>query len=515
MRRFVLSSFIASFVVVGCAVPMEDDEEEGSIASEIAVNDIMGRAQQWVDLKVPYCGGVRGGRDLICGGTCRRPSAPWNNYRTDCSGFVSWAWQIPDVPATATYVRDRGGPNGWRTVAIDDLQTGDAMVANGHIKLFSKMVGSNAAEILEEYGCGKVARKAVQSFTRLGGTTFRFNGDSRVYHPIRRNDVTGGGPGVDAPDTVETEGTQVFATGKQQHFFVRNANGDLEHAFWDANTNQIAHDMWGAAIAGDPATFVAGEQQHAFARGADGTLQHWFWDGGMNHDVWGDGLASDPTAIKIGDGQHAFATDAAGNLQHWWWAPGRTVARDTWGGGVVGRPSAMVDGDQQHAFARGKDGSLQHFFFSPGAKGIAHDTWAGAGAIAGDPVARVIGDQQHVFAVDGAGALQHWFWDRNTGKIAHDTWASSGLAADGRPTTMLTGEQQHVFARGANGSVEHYFWFPGATAISHDTWGGGISGEPSAMVVGDQQHVFAQSADGKMQHWFWDAGTGKIAHDTW
>ena len=150
MPRFGVAWFVgASLIVAGCAAPTIEDEVEGSTSSlevVVHVDDVMARAQEWVNLRVPYCGGVRGGGDAICGGICNRPSAPWNGYRSDCSGFLSWAWQIPDDPATATYVRDRGGDHGWRTVAIADLRTGDAMVANGHIKLVSKMVGDGGAK---------------------------------------------------------------------------------------------------------------------------------------------------------------------------------------------------------------------------------------------------------------------------------------------------------------------------------------------------------------------------------
>src|SRR5262249_12937303 len=156
-------------IAVGCSAASAppDEEQTDSLDAPIttSTDEIMTRAQQWVDVHVPYCGGVNGGPDYICGGTCNRPPAPWDHFRTDCSGFGSWCWQIADDPTTDGYLSDRGGDDGWSTVPVANLQRGDAVVCDGHIKLFSRFVGNGAAEIYEEFDCGETARVAVQSFT--------------------------------------------------------------------------------------------------------------------------------------------------------------------------------------------------------------------------------------------------------------------------------------------------------------------------------------------------------------
>lgn len=234
-------------LVVGCSSePGADDEGSvDSVGESITTSPtaIMARAQQWVDLRVPYCGGVRGGTDYICGGICNRPSEPWNGYRSDCSGFVSWAWQIPDDPTTYGYINDRAGENGWSSVGIDDLRRGDAIVCDGHIKLFDAFVGANTARIYEEYDCGKVARIAVQSFTRIGGNRLRFNGDGRVYHPIRRHSLTGD-PGVGGPCEVHASDAKLYCT---------NSPNAAMHAGTNAGSPVVNHlqttyswfDCWG------------------------------------------------------------------------------------------------------------------------------------------------------------------------------------------------------------------------------------------------------------------------------
>lgn len=175
----------------GAPAPAEGagtSEPLGKARDAITANEVLARAEEWVDLGVPYCGGVNGGTDYICGGTCTRPAAPWDDFRTDCSGFVSWCWQIPSDPTTDSYMNDNASANGWSTILVEELAPGDAIVCDGHIKLFSQWVSDSEAEIYEEYDCGKVARKATQSFTKSGNNMF-FSGDNRTYHPIRRNGI--------------------------------------------------------------------------------------------------------------------------------------------------------------------------------------------------------------------------------------------------------------------------------------------------------------------------------------
>ncbi len=203
MRASRLAPISAVAIVVfsawttGCEAPVEtssgdgapqEDEPLGSSAEAISTSDVMSCADQWVSLQVPYCGGVNGGTDYICGGTCQRPAAAWDHFRSDCSGFVSWCWQIPSDPTTSGYMSDVGGANGWHTIALSDLAAGDALVCDGHMMLFSKMVSATQAEIYEESNCGKVAHKTVKSFT-ASGQTLKFQYDSRTYHAIRRNGI--------------------------------------------------------------------------------------------------------------------------------------------------------------------------------------------------------------------------------------------------------------------------------------------------------------------------------------
>ena len=95
-----------------------------AVATLVATQErdaILQRAKAWVDAKVPY--NQQGRRD---------------GYRTDCSGFVSYAWQLPKPgPDTTRFVS--GGHA--IEIPIEELQPGDALNNklagnSGHIVLF-------------------------------------------------------------------------------------------------------------------------------------------------------------------------------------------------------------------------------------------------------------------------------------------------------------------------------------------------------------------------------------------
>lgn len=208
----------------------------GVVAEAVSVDEILARANEYLAANVPYCGGINGGTDYICGGTCRRPKAAWDKYRSDCSGFVSWCWQIASCPTTDGFMRDVSGSNGWRTVKIDELVAGDAVVCDGHIKLFSKFVGEGKAEVYEEYNCGHTARKSVQAFTR-SGNTLRFAYDSRVYHGIRRNSLVAPTEPVSVQSSLDVAGSSidgwVVDMGAKERSLVVDAwvDGDAQSGF--------------------------------------------------------------------------------------------------------------------------------------------------------------------------------------------------------------------------------------------------------------------------------------------
>jgi hypothetical protein len=196
VKAFCAVGFGMVTVLSGCASnSTEDDSASTSSGDAITVDDIMARANDYMTHDILYCGGTRGGYDgehcwYDRADTCdRTPAGAWENYRSDCSGFVSYVWQITDDPTTPTYDSDRGGSVGWTTISIADLREGDALVTDGHIKLYGGASGSDAATIYEQYTCNRVGRKNVQSYAWKTAEHVGFYGDSRSYHAIRRNSL--------------------------------------------------------------------------------------------------------------------------------------------------------------------------------------------------------------------------------------------------------------------------------------------------------------------------------------
>ena len=131
-------------------------------ASPITRDQIMQRAQVWVDEKVPYS-----------------QSATTNGYRQDCSGYVSYAW------ASST-----SGGGHWTgnmqeicsKISKADMKKGDAILKpESHVLLFGGWIDSDAFYEYAEHQPGDVCRKSTGSYNY-----FATNG----YFPCRYNLVS-------------------------------------------------------------------------------------------------------------------------------------------------------------------------------------------------------------------------------------------------------------------------------------------------------------------------------------
>jgi len=135
-----------------------DPEVDGGTSSPDApmVNAAVARAQQWVDAKVPYCQAANHHKDYdsACASTCTRPDVPaWDDYRSDCSGFVSWAWGLP-APGHITDTFAPYDTSVSKVIMAADLQPGDAANNDDHIVLFKEWTKPGTeATFMEEPGC--------------------------------------------------------------------------------------------------------------------------------------------------------------------------------------------------------------------------------------------------------------------------------------------------------------------------------------------------------------------------
>ncbi|KYG09250.1 hypothetical protein BE21_19110 [Sorangium cellulosum] len=148
---------------------------------------VVSRGWEWVNARVPYCGATNNGADGTCGGTCVRTGSAanpaWDGYRSDCSGFISWAWQLP-APGASTWTLPRSAT----AIHGADLAPGDALIGGGHAVLFDSWQDQSAgrALILHESMCGEVAKaESATLATSAGSATVKLWGVN--YTAYRRN----------------------------------------------------------------------------------------------------------------------------------------------------------------------------------------------------------------------------------------------------------------------------------------------------------------------------------------
>jgi len=213
---------IAPFVLAATACSSSPDADDvGSSDDAITGSSIISRGAQWVNAKLHYCQAAHGAKDFdsACWAwegsshRCERTSnAAWNAYRSDCSGFITWAWGLPAV-GDGGYVTSEFAPFGTsfsHTINGIDLKPGDALnkTPDGHIVLFKHWVSvGHSAVFMEEPGCSSsqpYAHEFTSAVTITGDKVF-IHEQGETFYAIRYKGFTsggggGGGGGTASPD---------------------------------------------------------------------------------------------------------------------------------------------------------------------------------------------------------------------------------------------------------------------------------------------------------------------------
>ena len=154
---FILAILGACVGVVGDDGSTPSPEPSGVATDDgLPTDDAVARAMQWADVQVPYCQAPnhKPDHDAACPSTCTRPDNPeWDPYRSDCSGFVSWAWDLP-APGRVTSTFAPFKTDITHVIAATDLRRGDAVNNDHHMMLFKGWeTPGERATFLEEPGC--------------------------------------------------------------------------------------------------------------------------------------------------------------------------------------------------------------------------------------------------------------------------------------------------------------------------------------------------------------------------
>jgi hypothetical protein len=204
---------VAPFVLAAAACSSAPDggEDTGSSQEAISGSTIVSRGMEWVDAKLHYCQAAHGAVDYdsSCWAwegsshRCDRTSnAAWNAYRSDCSGFVTWAWGLPAV-GDGGYVTSNFAPYGTsfsHTIQGSQLQPGDALnkTPDGHIIIFKQWVSpGHSAVFMEEPGCSS-SQPYAHEFTSnvsISGDRVYVSYEGETFYAIRYNGYSAGGGG--------------------------------------------------------------------------------------------------------------------------------------------------------------------------------------------------------------------------------------------------------------------------------------------------------------------------------
>jgi len=228
MSRAIRSLLVA---VVAAALPLPlacsgapgPAEDVGSSAEAITTGTIISRADEWVQAKLLYCQAPNGASDTIdpaCPSVCvRQSNSQWDAYRSDCSGFVSWAWGLP-APGRTTSELAPADTTVSYVIQGSALQPGDALnVPGDHVVLFVGWITPGSeANFYEEPGCSATPNyaHAFTSAVTISGSSVTIAYEGKAFTAIRYTGATlggdagavasGGDASASTPCTVTTTG---------------------------------------------------------------------------------------------------------------------------------------------------------------------------------------------------------------------------------------------------------------------------------------------------------------------
>ena len=187
-RALLLAPMLTTTLLMGCAAggathseKTEDEHDSiSSLGGAISRDEVLARAQNWVDWGVMYS---------------QDQSNPYQDgdghfYRADCSGYVSMAWHLAKKPGGGDFNTTDFGSTNLKTVlgSYGELTAGDALdgVGYGHIVLFDRWVDAAQTQmwIYQESDYGIPAEHV-----QRGVSWYQDNG----FEPIRYVRIDGGG----------------------------------------------------------------------------------------------------------------------------------------------------------------------------------------------------------------------------------------------------------------------------------------------------------------------------------
>ncbi len=296
----------------------------------ITRSEIIARADTWMHPPVPY-----------------NQDANKDGYRTDCSGYVSMAWKLPQNLWTGN-LDQVGVPIGY-----NDLKAGDMLLyhnladpVNGsHVVLFERWTGAVGGDFYIYEQSPPATKHRLWSQAGYSRSLFK---------PFRYK------------NTVEDSlgnGLSSVVYGGVLRFFGRGMDGQLIQYYQDSG-GVWAWQALGGNILGTPGAVVDGTVLRVFASGTDGTPFQYYFDGAWHLASIGVGrISSGTSAVRYGGMTRFFARGMDGQLIQYYQDSGGVWAWQALGGNILGTPGAVFDGTVLRVFVSGTDGTPFQYYF--------------------------------------------------------------------------------------------------------------------------------------------------------
>jgi hypothetical protein len=527
--------------LVACSSAPPGDGSTGSSADAITTSDVVARAEQWVGARLHYCQSAYGqpDPDSSCWAfegpshTCddRESNPAWNPYRSDCSGFVTWAWGLPPV-GDGGYVTGNFAPFDGafsHVIAGIDLQAGDALnkVTNEHIVLFKQwIVRGQSAVFLEEPGCSvspPYAHEFTSSVSISGSNVVIDYEGSTPFAAIRFSGVQNQpsrpafvhGPGT--PIALDARGHLALFAVDESGVVTVDRQDPAGPGGWTG-----WHEVDPAFNASsNPSVGVNHDGRlEVFAVGTDGEVQHaWEQHPGAGDfanfaPLGGKAVGNVAVALDSSDELEAFVVGTDHQMYHRWQDPkGAGGWTQDWvglGGKFVSNPTVVKHPDGNlEVFAVGTDYQAQHAWHDPTKPG-GWTQWFALGGNLNSDIGAAISAKglAETFALDEHGVLDHDFEEASGQWFG---WPNLGGNSWSVPAVALNSHGQlEAFVGGAGKELFHIWQQP--TATGWGSWGSLGGSFTSNFVVGKNAdgtlEVFGVGADHKVFHAFYRASTG-------
>ncbi|MFD5461594.1 hypothetical protein ACFWIQ_02040 [Kitasatospora sp. NPDC127059] len=425
-----------------------------SVNGPISRDEIIARAQNWVDQAVPYSQSVW-------------HSDSNGSYRQDCSGLVSMAWHLDTSRVTST-LDDVSTPLG----SLDDLRPGD-MIDNikTHVVLFTGWTdGSHTtANIIEEPKPGLTARRNTYSRSYLVNNS---------YLPFRYDRTIDSTPLPPKPAAAAWR-AQVLVNGGGSLFHTTRLSDGNWTGF--GNVASQAGDI--GAIQSIADAGIDGNT-HVLAVGGDGGLYHairhsdgsWERFANVGQEAGALGNITKISAVSIGGDLHIVAV-ADGKIFHT-----ARLANGTWMRFADVSGAAGAIGTVTSASAANVNGQLQVVAVSGGR--VLHTirdvsgSWTNWGDVYG--AAGDIGSAQDV-AITGTGGDMQIIVVTGDGQQYHAARYASGSWQQFNPLAPVIGSftANRVSAATVDGELQASF-ITNDDRIMHTIRDGSGSWDPAA-----------------------------------